>query len=361
VRNYDAIAAQLDKADGHTLPFDPLQLVDLKTFVTRPSIRWLVGDAIPGGSLGLMFGAPKSGKTFAALDLLMHAAHGLDWHGHKVTRPLRIAYLAGEGINGLRLRIRAWAQHHDSATLGGDFRFVPVSFSLPDRAEEVIELLRDYRPDVLVTDTLNAYFTAGGDDGKTGDMTVFVSAIRRIRDALDCAVLVIHHSPVGDATRERGSVVLRGSMDVVFQVARDAEGSDAFGVQLTAARDVETWVEPLALRLQRFETDWLDEDGEPMSTCIVTASEEPVTLPGRVRKEPTGTPGQLWELVQSYVRDHYPGQRGIEVLVPRSAISAELRKLNSKASHQSITNAWAALEKKRRLRRSEPDAAMVKV
>lgn len=62
------------------------------------------------------------------------------------------------GQNGLRVRLHAWLQHRESAELKGKFKVLPVSLALPDRVDELIESLKDFAPDVVAIDTLNAYF-----------------------------------------------------------------------------------------------------------------------------------------------------------------------------------------------------------
>jgi hypothetical protein len=53
------------------------------------------------------------------------------------------------------------------------------------------------------------------------------------------------------------------------------------GFQVISARDIEVMQEPLSLRLSMVQTEWLDDDGLPMSTCLVSRADEPVTLTGR--------------------------------------------------------------------------------
>jgi hypothetical protein len=260
----------------------PLQLVDLRDFATQPCTRWLIRGILPPDSLVVVFGPPKGGKTFTTADMLLHAAHGMDWHGHRVKRPLRVAYLAGEGRNGLRVRLHAWLAQHDTAELAGAFKVLPASLSLPDRAPELIELLAPFKPDVVVPDTLNAFF-GPGDENSTQDMTVFVSAARILRETLCCTMMILHHSGLADQSRERGSIVLRGAADVVIQVAKDESGSGCVGFQVISGRDIDEMDEPIALRLRRVETDWTDDDGEILSTCVVESATQSVTLPGRGR------------------------------------------------------------------------------
>jgi hypothetical protein len=111
-RDYDAVVRALADAPSE-LP--PLELLDLTQFAVQPKARWLVRGILPPDSLVVVFGPPKGGKTFSTTDMLMHAAHGLEWHGHPIPRALRVAFLAGEGRNGLRVRLHAWAGKPDCA------------------------------------------------------------------------------------------------------------------------------------------------------------------------------------------------------------------------------------------------------
>jgi AAA domain-containing protein len=356
-RDYDAIAQKLGAASDHaadTLP--PLELQDLEQFATQPAARWLVRGILPPDSLVVVFGSAKGGKTFCTTDMLMHAAHGMDWHGHAVPRPLRVAFLAGEGRNGLRVRLHAWRQHHDSAELTGAFKVLPTSFSLPDRLEELIELLRPFRPDVVVPDTLNAFFGVG-DENSTQDMTRFVAALRRVREALACSVVVLHHTALADAARERGSGVLRGAADVIIQVGKDEAGSGSLGFQVVTGRDIEPMEQPLALRLERANTDWLDEDGETLVSCVVRAAAQPVTLAGRGTRPLGEAQATLLTCARELTTDA-PADPAGWVTLARTEVAARAKARG--VSRQSISSAWQPLQARGYLRLIEPGSVMLR-
>lgn len=336
---------------GRRLP----ALVGLEEFATRPKVSYLYRDLLPPESILIAFGAAKSGKTHAIVDMTMHGAHGMHWHGHVLTRPLRIAYLAGEGHMGLRTRLHAWRRHH-ATELRGDMRIMPEALSLAGRLQDVIEVLRPYAPDVIVTDTLNAYF-GGGDENSTQDMTAFVAAIRRLRDELHCAIIVIHHTGLADATRERGSSVLRAAADVIVQVARDEGGSGLIGMQLIEARDMEPWSEPLSLRLMPADTDWADEDGHPVTTCLVQAADQPVTIPGRGNRPLGEAQSVVLEITRQMTRDRANGSA--EVILARQDIAAAARARG--VSKQSISSAWRPLANRGFFKLAEPGSVIVKV
>lgn len=331
------------------------RLMSLDEFVARPAVSWQIRDLLPVQSIVVFFGPAKSGKTHVVVDIAMHAAHGMHWQGYTVTQPLRIAYLAGEGHNGLRVRLRAWSLHH-GAELRGDMRVMPQALSLTVRLQDLLAVLRPYALDVLVLDTLNAYFGTA-DENSTQDMTAFVAALRVLRDELHCSVLVVHHTGLADGTRERGSSVLRAAADVIVQVARDEGGSDMIGMRVVEARDYEPWNEPLSLRLQVAQTDWTDAEGQPIAACLVAAGEAPVTLPGR-----GGRPlGEAQMTVLTIARELAAKRRNgsDEVLLPRHEIStlAQERGLDRRRVSQS----WSSLARRGLVRLVEPASIVVRV
>ena len=60
------------------------------------SVSWVVKHVIPADSIGLLFGGSGTFKSFIALDLALHVAHGLEWLGRK-TRRGTVLIVAAEG------------------------------------------------------------------------------------------------------------------------------------------------------------------------------------------------------------------------------------------------------------------------
>jgi hypothetical protein len=336
----------------------PLRLQTLQEFVTRPEGSSQIRGIDPGHAIVVFFGPPKEGKTFSVCDLTMHAAHGLDWHGHRVRKALRVAYLIGEGIQGFKVRLRGWLEHHDSIEQTGEFRIFPAPLSLPDCIDLVTGMLAPFKPDIVVADTLNAYF-GPGDENATKDMTAFCSAVRTLRDSLRCSVYVIHHTGHGSTGRERGSIVLRASADVLVQIAKDENSSGLVGFQVITGRDIEAMVQPIALRLNRYETEWTDEDGEPMVTCVVQGADTHVTLPGRGGPPLGPAQAAVLQAAKDLARGQTPDGNG-EVILARSDIAARA-KATADISRQSVSSAWTPLAKRKLLRLIEPGSVAVRV
>jgi hypothetical protein len=73
--------------------------------------KWRVDRHIPDGGLAMVYGKPKVGKTFWALDVALSVATGRDFHGVKVEHG-RVVYVAAEG-GPARLGDRVSAWLHD--------------------------------------------------------------------------------------------------------------------------------------------------------------------------------------------------------------------------------------------------------
>jgi hypothetical protein len=313
---------------------------------------------IPAQAIVVVFGPPKGGKTFSVCDLALHAAHGLDWHGCAISRRMRVVYLAGEGISGLKVRLKAWLEHHDNIEGQGEFRILPHALSLPDRVHWLVEMLQQQPPDIVVIDTLNAYF-GDGDENTTQDMTSWCNAVRYVRDNLGCSVVIIHHTGHGDSGRERGSSVLRASADVLVQVAKDEGAGKLIGFQVISARDLEPMESAISLRLARHETGLLDEDGQPLVSCVVLAGNQPVTLPGRGGHKLGPVQAAVLEAAHELASGGAPDGKG-EVIVARHAV-AELLKDRDGRSRQSVSSAWQPLADRKLLRLVEPGMVAVRV
>jgi len=337
-----------------------LRLETLTEFVQQPKGSSQIPGLDPGHAIVIFYGAPKGGKTFSVCDLTLHAAHGLDWYGFRIIRPLRVAYLAGEGLRGLRIRLKGWLEYHDSVEPNGNFCLLPHSLSLPERFAEVLEILRAFQPDIIVVDTLNAYF-GGGDENSTKDMTGFCSVIRHLRDTLQCSVYVIHHSGWGEGARERGSIVLRATADVMVQVGKDEGGSGLVGFQIVTGRDVEAMEAPLALRLVAHPTEWRDEDGSPLVTCVVQSAGESVSLPGR-KEKPLGPTQALVLKVAREMAQAAPRTNGNgEVVLLRHDIGQRAQELQPGLKRQSVHSAWQPLHNRKLLRMLEPGSVAIRV
>ena len=113
---------------------------------------------IPTEGLTVIWGPPKSGKTFAAFDICMHVALGWEYRGRRVQQG-SVVYCSFEGQAGLASRMEAYRQKH----LSEDAADVPfyaqtMSLNLVAQVGDLIDAIKTagVHPAIVALDTLIA-------------------------------------------------------------------------------------------------------------------------------------------------------------------------------------------------------------
>src|SRR4051794_30170970 len=189
---------------------EPFPTLDLKAMLALPTPRYLVRNLLPETGLALIFGASNTFKSFIAIDLCCHIAHGLEWCGQRVQQGA-VLYIAGEGGHGVaRLRIPAWHQHNGLMDSNPPIRLVKIPVDLTDKAS-VNRLLATVRQLIgetgqpvrmVIIDTLARSFS--GDENSGEAMNAFINGCAALQTEFGCLVLVVHHSGWSDKDRSRG-------------------------------------------------------------------------------------------------------------------------------------------------------------
>ena len=101
-------------------------------------------------------------------------------------------------------------------------------------------------------------------------MTAYVQACDAVREAFDCAIIVVHHCGI-DGTRPRGHTSLTGAVNAQIAIKRDKSGTIIATVEFM--KDGEEG-ETIASRLEQVELG-LDEDGETITSCVLVSEDVP--------------------------------------------------------------------------------------
>lgn len=272
-RNVDAVLADLRElidAPGPKPQGEGFRLVRAADLQVRPA-HWVVRDWLELDSLALGFGDPGSAKSFFGIDVACCIATGTDWHGAPVSQA-PVAYIAGEGHNGITRRFRAWSIRH-----GVDLQDAPLFVSTgaaalcnPQSTLEVLASLAEVAekygdPGLVVLDTVARNF-GPGDENSTQDMTAFIAAADTIRSRYGCAVLMVHHTGHSDKSRARGAMALKGALDFEYRLEKDDQG--VVRLEATKVKDHEH-PEPKAFRLRTVELPFEDDDGQPVTSAVL--------------------------------------------------------------------------------------------
>lgn len=255
-------------------------LIPADEFSAQPApISWLIKRWLQAQALVMVHGPSGGGKTFVVLDWCLRIASGTeDWAGHKV-RPTSVVYLAGEGHHGLRGRVAAWKHHHGVSRLqmwlskdGCDLN-TPTGYSL---AVDQIRLL-NLKPGVVVVDTLHRFLA--GDENSAQDAKTMLDACSALMAEFSCSVILVHHTGVSDEAqhRARGSSAWRGALDIEISIVAGKDGGPITIVQ-RKSKDAEI-AEPIFVTLEQVAIPgWLDEDGQSVTSAVVTPSAAPVAV-----------------------------------------------------------------------------------
>ena len=179
-------------------------------------VDWLINGYLEAGTITTLISPPASYKTFLAIDWALCLAAGIDWKGHKVKCSRRVAFIIGEGFRGFQGRFKAWGLENEV-----DVKSLPVQVSdraasLADNTKELLEALDSGEsPELIIFDTLSR--NAGpADENSTADMSKLVTHLDMIKARYDCAIVLVHHTPLNDPSRGRGSSVVYGATDFQY-------------------------------------------------------------------------------------------------------------------------------------------------
>jgi len=303
------------------VPFDRINL--------SPARRYLVKGLIPRVGITIVWGPPKSGKSFWAFDVAMHVALGWPYRDLRV-QPGAVVYCAFEGQSGLEARVEAFRQRFlAEAHEPVPFYLEPVTLDLVADHDELIAVICrqiDDRPVAVVLDTLNR--SLAGSESSDEDMTAYVRASDAIREAFECAVIIVHHCGI-DGSRPRGHTALTGAADAQIAVKRDAVDNIVVTVELAKDGPQGKTV------LSRLEVVHVgdDEDGDAITSCVIVPVDGDAVeqRKGRTSLPPTAQKvvaafGRLIEAGKTHPAPNVPGVH----VGARAVTVADLREMTFK-------------------------------
>lgn len=224
----DALVAQVPDDNPlvqarETLARLSLRAAFLSELKDEPPPTWLVEDAIPDEGLTLLYGPPKRGKTFSAVDLACAVAGGKPWLGAwEVARRGPVVYFALEGAVDVRARMFAWQEHYGCA-IEDDILLVEGIFSVTN-VRNVVEAIGAIvrSPALVVVDTFaRAACASGLDENSASDQGRAAAAFEHMGRVLRCPVLAVVHAGKDLERGVRGSNALLAAAEAVISSAID--------------------------------------------------------------------------------------------------------------------------------------------
>lgn len=262
-------------------------------FVDREAIeeieepQWLVPNLLPVGGHAMLVAAPRSFKTFLALDIAASVATGSGpgqsrtWPD--IPRPGPVIYALGEGRSGTKLRLRAWEKRHNGGKKLRDFYLVdpvPLVAAGPEDWEQFIEEARRAHESyaLIVMDTVSRAMQ-GLNENAQQDATKLTQLVSILQAELGAAVLLLAHTPQGNAARKAGSYTFDGDADTILIAAREGK-ENKVTLTMTKQKEAVEWEEPVTITLA------------PEGSSLVAVKREGATTPAAEAEKPaTPKPG----------------------------------------------------------------------
>ena len=210
------MSAQADASRAEGTPFPVVRAAALETAaVNRP--LWLIDNLWTSSAVGIIGGAPKSCKTWMALEMAVAVASGSPCLGtFRVPSPGPVLlYAAEDSAAALRVRLESLAQHHrlDLAML--DIHVITADSLRLDRPADQQRLdatLLLHRPVLLMLDPLVRLHAI--DENAAGEIAALLGYLRVLQRKTGAAIALVHHARKNVSTNGGAGYSLRGSSDL---------------------------------------------------------------------------------------------------------------------------------------------------
>lgn len=206
-----------------------MDLWDINSLQFRPKPRWLIHNMVEEKGLTIFFGPDKVGKTALLSNFLWAWCGNKPYFLHKDYKmedpsegERKVVYVLLEGQAAYYDRYRAWCDAYNEGDPIENFVVADDGLSLFDKgmrwddvtswtdsAVRLYNALEEFRPDILVVDTLSRA-TAGMDENSP-QMAQVVGWLDYVRDTLGAASIIVHHVALADGDRPRGHSSLKGA------------------------------------------------------------------------------------------------------------------------------------------------------
>ena len=241
-----------------------------------PKVTWDVDGLIEHRGFTSIIGTPGAGKSFVALDMILHMTTGKPWQGRDVQQQ-NVLYVIGEGLPGVIARVREWEIRHEEDLRGKFFMIKEPMLTNGNAATWawMCALMLKYNIKTVVFDTLSRMI-AGTDENSSKEMNQVINVFDKVRTVTGAGVVVVHHTSKSGSSG-RGSSALQGALDSEIMVEKDHK-LDKRGEPV---RDDKCIGKPIRVRTTKVKNGE-GAEGEDSIKLSITKSGESALLTDRV-------------------------------------------------------------------------------
>lgn len=228
--DFDVIEDMLEERSPARFP-----VIDADVFANGADPEWIVEDVLPEGEMAMIYGESTAGKSFFIFDMVAAVALGIPWRGKEVKQG-RVVYIAAEGAQGFRKRLRAYMQQN-TVSFEKNLAIIdtPPNFMKSDSTELAKNIIDAGKTSVIVIDTL-AQTTPGADENSS-DMNKALAKCKALHKSTGALVILIHHAGKDAAKGARGWSGIKAAMDAEIEITRKNEDRFARVTKLKDGED----------------------------------------------------------------------------------------------------------------------------
>jgi hypothetical protein len=287
-------------------------------------LEWLVKHFLPTLGIAIIYGASTVGKSFLILYVCMRICRGNTILGHRSVKR-GVLYVAAEGQNGMRKRIKAIRQQFNVSTKL--FQFIGKAPNLLNEADvegltaaalaaSAEMLAAEGVPLGLVVIDTTAASMAGGNENAGEDMTRVLAAGEAIGRRTGALVMYIAHPGKNEALGVRGWSGQGANVDAVIYLTKSEEDPALRIGVVQKLKDGEDG-ERFAYRLKQISMG-TDADGDAITSAYPVFEQAPNAGSPRRRRSVEEKPGPalIMRAIRQLIEVGQPGQTEIVPLVP---------------------------------------------
>lgn len=194
--------------------------------------RWLVDALWAEQGVGVLGGAPKSCKSWLALELATAVAAGIPCLGRFAVRTPgpALVYLAEDALPAVRDRIASLCDARGLELQSLDLHVITtpaLRLDVEDDFRRLVATVEAVGPRLLVLDPFVRLHSA--DENRAGEIAAILGRLRALQRARQVAILVVHHarkvtSGLSPGQALRGSTDFHAWVDCLLYLRRDRHG-----------------------------------------------------------------------------------------------------------------------------------------
>jgi len=250
-----------------------------RSLASATNRSWFARGAIEGAPIVALIGPEKKNKSWALLDLAVAASVGGAWLGAcTIDRTGPFVYVDTEnGEHEVARRVariaRGTGVDVERALAGVRHRWAPDLLLADGNAaiDDFVSACLPLKPSCVGLDPWRNFLA--GDENSTADTIAALRHVARIRDALGCPVVLLHH--VNRSGKFAGARALRGRVDLIIEGTEAREGAaPIFRAMGRTLRPFDTIAQPFRIDVEHEHDD--DETNASTRVRLVSLTNEVV-------------------------------------------------------------------------------------